>query len=103
MVDTVPAEMSIRRIRWLYVSATRIAGLQALGDADAILTPQSRYTAIPAGKLKRAEVRGPSANPSRPGDPARVVTAPVVASIPRMTWLSLSATYTVPISSTATP
>src|SRR6266404_8360777 len=57
--------------------------------------------AIPCGALKRAWLPGPSWNPAVPS-PARVETVPSLA-IRRTRLLAVSATYTIPLASTATP
>ena len=56
---------------------------------------------MPVGLLKEALVPMPSTNAALPL-PANVVTTPADV-IFRMRWLLVSATYTVPLASTATP
>ena len=88
-VLTVPPEL-ILRITLLSWSATKT------------LPPAS--TATYCGKLNRASVPGPSLYPppaQAPPLPASVLTNPSV--IFRMRWFCMSATYTLPFKSTATP
>ena len=59
-------------------------------------------TASPVGRLKLAAVPVPSALPNTFAVPASVVTAPA-AVILRIVLLPVSATYTLPAPSTATP
>ena len=84
-VLTTPAV--IVRMRWLLWSATYTVPLPS--------------TATPKGLPNCAVAPGPSALPAVPL-PASVLTIPV-AVILRMRWLPRSATYKVPLPSTATP
>ena len=86
-VVTTPAGVTFR-IVWLSVSATYT--LPALSTA----TPLG--IAEPRGAARAIGTAGV------PGLPARVVTTPAGVTF-RIVWLSVSATYTLPALSTATP
>src|SRR5512143_4366143 len=77
-VETSPDAMSIFRMVLLPVSAT-----YRLVPSDV----------VPKGKLKVADVTGPSAEPGSPAEPVRVETSPDAMSIFRMVLLPESATY----------
>ena len=73
-----------------------------LFDESATYTLPTLSTATPYGASKLAAAPVPSALPTTPSVPASVVTTPAGVTW-RMASLSLSATYTFPALSTATP
>ncbi len=86
MVETLPS-VSIRRMLWLFRSATKSIPLSS--------------TVIPTGLRNWAVAASPSIKPKVPV-PATVVTLPSV-SIRRILWFSESATKSIPLSSTVIP
>jgi hypothetical protein len=88
-VVTAPVATTIFRMARLFPSATKRFPAPSL--------------ARPIGVLKRAAVPVPSVLPEIPGDPARVVTAPVASTTWRMVLLRVSATNSKPAPSVAKP
>jgi hypothetical protein len=88
-VVTTPVLITIWQIRWLSLSATRVCR-------------PSGVTATPVGFLNLALVPTPFVLPELL--PASVVTTPVLITIWRIRWLSVSATRACrPSGVTATP
>ena len=86
-VLTAPAGVILRMVKLIW---------------SATYTAPAASTATPMGTLKRAAAPVPSALPPLPAVPASVVTTPA-GVILRMVELFVSATYTAPAASTATP
>ena len=99
-------QVAPRRIQIPYgapKSTTRLDGIGAvvrivLFRVSATYRSPFAFTAIPWGMLNRSQF----AVPIHPGQPAIVVTTPP-AVIFRIVWLLVSATYSVPVPSTAIP
>src|SRR6266496_4340483 len=88
-VVTTPEAMTIRRMVWLFLSATyRLVPLLS--------------TARTWGRLNSAAAPVPSALPAVPAVPARVLTTPA-GVILRMVWFLIPAVYRLPALSRTTP